>query len=341
MTESTAIVITSIFAPTRAVRAYAEFTDAGTIVVGDTKTPADWHLDNVTYLSVDQQNEKYGEFSAKLPFAHYCRKNFGYLEAISAGYDVIVDTDDDNIPLENWQILKSKGGWPQTAEDLGFINTYAYYSSQHIWPRGLPLDCVTSAAARDFPLHRAEATDLAVPVWQGLANGDPDVDAIYRLVDNSPCTFESKPPIVLNKGTISPYNSQNTATFRAAFPLLYLPSYVSFRFTDILRGLIGQVILWDHGYRLGFHEATVFQERNVHDYMADFVDEIPVYLNARKVVDIARTALVSGQPMGKQLEEIYAALIDAEIVGPEELELVQLWNAQLGLAQQQGQGTSG
>ena len=340
MTDSTAIVITSIFAPTRAVRAYAKFADVGTIVVGDTKSPDNWQLDQVTYLSVDEQKKKYGEFAEKLPFAHYCRKNLGYLEAISAGYDVIVDTDDDNIPLDNWRIRKAKGSWQQTAADLGFINTYAYYSPQHIWPRGLPLDCITSAAARDFPLHEL-ATELEVPVWQGLANGDPDVDAIYRLVDNSPCTFENKPPIVLNRGTISPYNSQNTATYRAAFPLLYLPSYVSFRFTDILRGLIGQVILWDHGYRLGFHEATVFQERNMHDYMRDFADEIPVYMHARKVVEIAQSALISGQSMGDQLQAIYAALIDASIVGPGEAELVRLWNAQLTHAQQQAQVESG
>ena len=136
---------------------------------------------------------------------------------------------------------------------------------------------------------------------------------------------------MLGAGTVSPYNSQNTVSYAPAFPLLYLPSYVSFRFTDILRGLIGQVILWDHGYRLGFFKATVFQERNEHDYMVDFADEIPVYLHARQVIDIAREALPTGQPMTAQLQAIYRALVKAGIVGAEEIPLIDAWAEQLSL----------
>ena len=39
---------------------------------------------------------------------------------------------------------------------------------------------------------------------------------------------------MLGSGTISPFNSQNTLFTRAVFPLLYLPTYVTFRFTDKL-----------------------------------------------------------------------------------------------------------
>jgi len=328
MKEQAAVVITSIASPTTAVEALASNDLLQTIVIGDTKTPKDWHLKNAIYLSVEEQIHQYAALGSKLPVCHYARKNIGYLEAIRLGYQIIVDTDDDNIPLDNWYIPEAQGSFLCSPEDQGFINVYSYFSDEFIWPRGLPLESVRSEQTRAFK-DNLENKAQHVPVWQGLANGDPDVDAIYRLIIDKPCTFENRAPLVLDTGTVSPYNSQNTITYKEAFTLLYLPSYVSFRFTDILRGLVGQVILWDHNYRLGFFEATVFQERNPHDYFEDFKGEIPVYLNARKVVDIAQSAIVSGQAMQDQLSDVYRALEKEKIVGTAELELVDLWLEEL------------
>jgi len=324
MKKEAAVVITTIAPPTKAIEAYASVDTVKIIVIGDTRTPDDWHLNDVIYLSIEDQIKKYEAFGSRLPIRHYCRKNIGYLEAIRLGYQIIVDTDDDNIPLHNWYIPECDGTFLCSPQNQGFINVYSYFTGGHIWPRGLPLDCVQSAKSQAFK-NNLERKSFSVPIWQGLANGDPDVDAIYRLVINSPCTFEDRAPIILGRGSISPYNSQNTISYKQAFPLLYLPSYVSFRFTDIIRGLIGQVILWDHSYRLGFFGATVFQKRNVHDYMEDFRDEIPVYLNARNVIDIAQDTIISGQSMQQQLSDIYRALVKEKIVGPAENELVDLW----------------
>jgi len=328
MTNKIAVVITSIASPTKAVEQYASFDSVNTIVIGDTKTPDDWHLNDVLYLPIEDQIKKYKEFGSCLPVRHYCRKNIGYLEASRLGYEIIVDTDDDNIPLDNWYIPERDGDFLCSPQDQGFVNVYSYFTDKHIWPRGLPLECVRSEQARMFKDHLAQR-ECRVPIWQGLANGDPDVDAVYRLVINSPCTFEDRDPIVLDKGSVSPYNSQNTISHKEAFPLLYLPSHVSFRFTDILRGLIGQVILWDHDYRLGFFKATVFQERNAHDFIEDFKDEIPVYLNVRNVIDIAQEAIVPGQSMLDQLSDVYRALVKQKIVGSAENKLVDLWLSEI------------
>ena len=102
-----------------------------------------------------------------------------------------------------------------------------------------------------------------IGIWQGLADLDPDVDAIYRLTSNKEVTFDKGDPIVLGKETWCPFNSQNTLFASPQFfPLLYLPAFVTFRFTDILRGYVAQPILQAAGYRLGFTEATVYQDRN-------------------------------------------------------------------------------
>ena len=58
--------------------------------------------------------------------------------------------------------------------------------------------------------------------------------------------------MVLGTGTMSPFNTQNTLIRKELFALLYLPTYVTFRFTDILRGLVAQPIMWAAGYALGF-----------------------------------------------------------------------------------------
>jgi hypothetical protein len=269
------IIITSIFKPNAAIRAYAKLSNYQLVVVGDKKSPANWQYDNVTYLSPDDQLAMDFEITKLLPWNHYCRKMVGYLYAIKHGAELIIDTDDDNIPLENWHDLPFNGEFGTTKPDAGFINIYKYFTDEFIWPRGYPIRNV-------LKLSNVEALKQAprkIGIWQFLANEDPDVDAIYRLVINKPITFKESQPVVLDSGTLSPFNSQNTFFNKQAFPLLYLPSFVTFRFTDILRGLVAQPLLWSADLRLGFGQATVRQERNPHDYLKDFESEIPMFLH--------------------------------------------------------------
>ena len=62
------------------------------------------------------------------------------------------------------------------------------------------------------------------------------------------------------------------------------PGANCFRFTDILRGLVAQPILAAYGYQGGFTGATVVQKNNPHDYMKDFVSEIPLCERSRRVI---------------------------------------------------------
>jgi len=145
------------------------------------------------------------------------------------------------------------------------------------------------------------------------------VDAIYRLTNNEPCDFDERPPLVLGRGTWCPFNSQNTLFMRELFPLLYLPAYVTFRFTDILRGLVAQPIAWAAGYRLGCTSATVVQERNPHDYLKDFESEIPCYLLAQKVADTVSGVVRESTSITDNLYNSYEALRALDIVPEEEM----------------------
>ncbi|WP_136465404.1 STELLO glycosyltransferase family protein [Flagellimonas onchidii] len=318
------IIITSIFLPTKAVRTFAQKKDCELIVVGDKRTPKHWNVDEAIFLSIRSQNKMAPTLDKLLPYNHYSRKNMGYLYAIQQGAISIIDTDDDNIPYEDWSFPNFTGTFPLLKQRNGFVNIYSYYSDQKIWPRGLPLHLINSKDSK-ISCDEPSVAEVEVGVWQGLADQDPDVDAIYRLVDNSPCIFNKKGNLVLPKGTISPFNSQNTAFRKELFPLLYVPSTVTMRFCDILRGLVAQPILWNHGYHLGVTQATVFQERNEHDFMKDFEQEIPCYLNGEKVVEIVSKTICQNDSIISNLFNTYDALEKNKIVLPKELRILEAW----------------
>lgn len=316
------IVITSIFKPTQAIESFARLKDHQLIVVGDKKTPADWRYENVTYLNVEDQVSLSADLANAIPFNHYGRKMMGYVYALQQGADIIIDTDDDNIPYDDWKFPAFEGGFTSSKKDLGWVNVYHHYSDQPIWPRGLPLRNINDKRGK---LQWQQGTQSQkIGIWQGLADEDPDVDAIYRLTSDTPCIFQKKDPIVLETGTVSPFNSQNTAIRKELFPLLFLPSFVTFRFTDILRGIIAQPILWQHGYKLGFTEATVVQKRNVHDYFKDFESEVPMYLHTEKSLEAVSKAM-SNASVKDNLYNAYEALLKINVVEEREMTVLKEW----------------
>jgi len=319
-----AIVITSIAPPTEAVRAFARLKGWRLIVVADRKTPDPWECAGVELVSVAGQEKLSYAITSKLPWDHYARKMIGYLRAMARGAACIADTDDDNRPYAGWGFPPFTERYRCTPAELGFVNVYTLYTGERIWPRGFPLERVCDPAAR-LDEDQLVPQSVRVGVWQGLADGDPDVDAVYRLTVGGECRFQPAEPVVLAPGTLSPFNSQNTLFCRELFPLLYLPAFVTFRFTDILRGWVAQPIMRQAGYRLGVTRATVFQERNPHDYLQDFESEIPVYLHARKVLEIADGAVRSRASVADNLARVYAALARAAVVTDDELRLLDAW----------------
>lgn len=319
------IVITTINHPTEAVLAFSKLSNFHLVVVGDKKTPRDWACANTTFLADDAPASTAFTLSRALPYNHYCRKMLGYLHAFKLKADAVVDTDDDNIPKSNWLFPAFQGDYEQVAAATGaprFVNIYRYYTRDHIWPRGLPLRLINDKSELGAPLS---ARPTEVGVWQGLADEDPDVDAIYRLTSDVPCRFVDRAPLVLDQKVITPFNSQNTMYRKELFPLLYLPATVTFRFTDILRGLVAQPIMWLHGYRLGFLNATVVQKRNPHDYFKDFLSEIPMYEHVEKVVDLVQAAISPGATVAVNLRRAYLALAASNVVKNEELSILDSW----------------
>ena len=170
-------------------------------------------------------------------------------------------------------------------------------------------------------------TEVESSIQQFLADDDPDVDAIYRLVIGGKVRFEQRFPVIVDRDCYVPFNSQNTVFFREAFPLMYLPCHVNFRMTDIWRSLIAQRVMWEMGSCLTFHSATVRQERNAHSLVDDFMDETVGYTRnneIRKVLQAVDLSPSSGNVHG-MARICYEALVNAGIVKQKELRLLELW----------------
>jgi hypothetical protein len=321
----TALVVTSIHPPTEAMRELA----AGCrehgwdfVVAGDAKSPTDFALEGCRLLSLAGQLDSGFALAKCCPERSYTRKNLGYLAAIQAGAKVVVETDDDNHPRSGfWRRRELAVGCRQVAGD-GWVNVYQYFSRRFIYPRGLPL-----RHARDQGPAAGGVAARECPVQQGLADHDPDVDAVYRMLFPLPFEFEAdEGPVLLTDGAWCPFNSQNTTFFEAAFPLLYLPARCSFRMTDIWRSFVAQRVLQALGWGILYHGATVWQERNDHDLQRDFVEEMPGYEHNEGIRQaLTGLDLKPGDSVRVMVERCYETLIRRGWVGAGEEQLLRAW----------------
>ena len=150
---SKALVITSINRPNKVLKKYSELSKKHNVkfyIIGDKKTPKNFKIKNSNYLSLSHQKKLIFSYSKICKKNTYVRKNIGYLEAMRNGADVILETDDDNMPKQNFFanidpyinsiILKNKN----------WINIYEYFfgnKNSVLWPRGYPLDKIKTKSS--------------------------------------------------------------------------------------------------------------------------------------------------------------------------------------------------
>ncbi|HLA58613.1 MAG TPA: STELLO glycosyltransferase family protein [Puia sp.] len=327
--DKTSIVVTSIFYPNRSLLALAEGAKKNywkLIIVGDVSSPKDFHLDGADYYNIEEQRSFEWKFAELCPERHYTRKNIGYLIAMANSSSIIVETDDDNVPNPEFWLPRQKSILGNVVTGSGWANVYSLFTAVQIWPRGFPLEEIHTT--KDNIFVNKTQKEICCPIQQGLADQNPDVDAIFRMTQMLPIVFEKAGYFQLEKGLWCPFNSQNTTWFKSAFPLLYLPSFCSFRMTDIWRSFVAQRVIWECDWGILFHNSTVRQERNEHDLLKDFEQEVPGYINNNKIkMLLENLALEHGEDqIGNNMLKCYEALIRSSIISDsKELELLEAW----------------
>jgi hypothetical protein len=302
------------------------------IVAGDTKTPNELYetRSDLIYVPFSKQQHVGQKLASCVPEKTYARKMFGYLEAFKSGSDYIIDTDDDNWPLQdffiardNLEFANAKSDMCFAFEECGWVNVYQHFSpASTVWPRGYPLSEIKNA----FPLASLKQQPVKSIIYQGLAEGAPDVDAVHRLVfPHQEYVFNSADPIEIRSGAYCPFNSQNTTWQKESFFLMYLPFTCSFRMTDIYRSYIAQRIVQEMGYGVLFHHATVHQDRNIHSIIGDFRDEVMCYTDDGGFMKGLRELNLEGLSNDEMLMRCYEFAVAAGYVEEAELQGVAAW----------------
>jgi hypothetical protein len=266
---SRVIVTTTINPPTEALRKFGAMPDWDLVVIGDKKTPTDFHIEGATYVTPEEQEKYDPALSEALGWNCVERRNYGFLWARDMGAEVVAVVDDDNIPLENWGQNIWVGeevevDWYET--DLPAFDPIAVTEHNHMWHRGYPPQLL---AQRDFgqPTRKTITPDVQADFW----NGDPDIDAFCRMQFMPDITFDpSTFPIASNK--VGPFNSQNTFVSPDWLGEYFLFPFVG-RFIDIWTAYYVQA----HGAKLLYGPPTVYQDRNEHDLTVDLAAEFVGY----------------------------------------------------------------
>ena len=323
--DKTSLVITTINKPNKVIKKFLTLcknAKINYILVGDKKTPP--YPKNYPLIDTSKQKKLKFKINTTLPHNSYSRKNIGYLLAMRNKSKIIIETDDDNYPKNIF--FKDLGLKKKLMELSGpkWINILKIFINKKllIWPRGYPLNLVTKNNKIKKKLKK-----ITSPIQQRMCDGNPDVDAIFRLT-NKHINFKFKNHnYALNNKSLCPFNSQNTVWHEMAFPLMYLPSYCTMRATDIWRSFIALRIIKNYNWNLVFLKSTVTQDRNIHNLMIDFSQEYPVYKDTIKFNEILNYTKLSNkyEDMLINIYKCYKALVKNRLLEKKELNLLSKW----------------
>ena len=324
----TALVITTINKANSNIKKFSRGSKLSNwefIVIGDKKTPKNFKIYYGSFFDLRNQKKLNFHYSKLCPINSYTRKNIGYLIALKKKCDVIIETDDDNYPKKNFFIKRKLSCKTEEIKNKSWINIYDLFlsKSKNIWPRGLPLD---SIKLKKVLINKYKRYNNFY-IQQGIVNNNPDVDAIYRLI-NEKINIKFKNNYKVSLGSsLSPINSQNTTWFKNVFPLLYLPATCNMRCTDILRGYVALNILKKNNKKILFKGTDIIQNRNIHNLFHDYEQELLLYHNSKKIFKkLEKLNLAKGEKnYCNNLLVSYKLLSKFNIVKKNEIKFLYSW----------------
>lgn len=224
---------------------------------------------------------------------HTHRRNFALLEALRYGADMIVTIDDDNFPAyePNW-VTRAGELLTQPNERVMAVSTSGWFNPGDL--------CLPPVTHRGYPISRRQQPQLTsyvepngerVGVVAGLWLGDPDIDAMERIIID-PVVHGVGSPTTLAHGTWGPFDSQSTAIHRDLAPLMFMWTDVG-RYDDIWCSYLMRAIMDATGWHVTYGEPLVRQERNPHNLIRDLKDELFGYEHTETLCAFLRDLSVS------------------------------------------------
>jgi hypothetical protein len=326
------VIITTINKPTETILKHIANKSYDVIIVGDLKTPSEEYKSlECIYLDIPAQQKLFPELTSLIPYNHYCRKNLGYLYAIKRGYKIIYETDDDNIPFDDFdKVLNEEDNNSSQImikeQNTRWINIFKYFTNNdYIWPRGFPLTLLKNA-----PNYAYTLTKVKPAIINGLVENDPDVDALFRIVCNHQHTIsweKDKSVIIDNQANVCVFNTQNTFWLKSElFVCLLIPSSVSFRYCDILRGIINNIVLKHTDNYMMYTSPNVTQLRNEHNLINDMKSEFEMYIHNENILDFIEDGVSKDNDKSSTLlQSIYLNLLNHGVIKQLDVDILNKW----------------
>lgn len=270
------IVTTTIHRPTEAIIKFCKKTDWTFIIVGDLKTPHEEYAalkdkyKNVIYLHPEYQESEYKELSDIIGWNTIERRNIGFITAYNIGADIIATVDDDNIPYDSWgkDLLVNKEAEVDVyLSQIPVFDPLSVTNNSHLWHRGFPVEYIHSRHNIRYGGKEKRKVLVQADLW----DGDPDVDAIERMIFNPLVKFDNMDPYCSN--VMSPFNSQNTFLSRECFPTYAVLPFIG-RMDDVWGSYLFQK---SFPGSVVYNKASVYQERNRQSLKKNMRDELIGY----------------------------------------------------------------
>ncbi|KAL6994888.1 sugar transporter-like protein [Sarracenia purpurea var. burkii] len=287
------IVVSVSDYPTNSLRSLVKMKRWQLLAVGNSRTPKDWELKGVIFLSMEQQANLGFRVVDYLPYDSYVRKSVGYLFAIQHGAKSIFDADDrgeviggdlgkhfdldlEEVVAKHQRVLQ----YNHVNSNQTVVNPYIHFGQRSVWPRGLPLENVGEVRHEEF---YTEVNSGKQYIQQGISNGLPDVDSVFYSTRKLGAEAfdirfdEHAPKVAFPQGMMVPINSFNTMFHYNAFWALMLPVSVSTMASDVLRGYWAQRLLWEIGGSVMVYPPTIHRYDKIEIY--PFSEEKDLHVN--------------------------------------------------------------
>ncbi|KAJ9565431.1 hypothetical protein OSB04_001397 [Centaurea solstitialis] len=291
------IVVSVSDYPTDSFRKLLRIKGWQVLAVGNSKTPSDWSVKGVIFLSLEEQAKLGFRIVDFLPYDSYVRKNVGYLFAIQHGAKKIFDADDRGEVIDDdlgkhfdvelvGESARQEVILQYTHENPNrtVVNPYIHFGQRSVWPRGLPLENVGEIEHEEYYTEVFGGKQF---IQQGISNGLPDVDSVFyftRKPNLEPFDIrfdEHAPKVAFPQGMMVPMNSFNTMHHYSAFWGLMLPVSISSMASDVLRGYWAQRILWEIGGYVVVYPPTVHRYDRIEAY--PFAEEKDLHVNVGRL----------------------------------------------------------
>ena len=159
-----------------------------------------------------------------------------------------------------------------------------------------------------------------------MVKNDPDVDALFRLTQPQEYKWKTDKNIFISNENICVFNTQNTFWVnKNLFISMLIPSTVSFRYCDILRGIICNIILNRTNNHLLYATPNVIQKRNEHDLVEDLKSELSMYKHNENILSIINKGVHNTDSVKDMLSKIYNNLYTNKIIKKSDIDTLNIW----------------